>query len=366
MKSATTALEKLRAHWPDQTDALLVMEPHNRRYLAGFTGTAGFLLITRQEEIVVTDFRYWEQAQQQSPQWKLYRQQGPWVKALQEIVTPSGWKNIALEYNHINLAQKEILTKALPDVTWTNQEGLLERIRSVKDIAEQEKVARAVALADQGYEHILAYMKERFRSSIPLTEKEVALELEFYLRKEGAEGIAFDFIVASGLRSALPHGVATDKVIEAGELVTIDFGCRLDGYCSDTTRTFVMAKATEEQQKVYRTVLEAQQRALDFIGPGRKGSEVDAVARDSITKAGYGDYFGHGLGHGVGLVVHEKPQLSPSSKDILEVGQVVTIEPGIYIPHWGGVRIEDMVIITEEGCRNLTSAPKTSELTIIE
>ncbi|KAB2951666.1 aminopeptidase P family protein [Heliorestis acidaminivorans] len=357
--SATKVLERLRAQWPDETDALLIMEPNNRRYLSSFTGTAGLLLVTPNQSILVTDFRYWEQAQQQSPEWQIYRQQGSWLKALQEVLTKSNWKNIAIEYNYITLTQQELLTKALPDRNLLNQSSLIEIMRSVKDEAEQEKIARAVALADRGFEHILTYVQKRFRGSEgEVREKEIALELEFFLRKEGAEGIAFDFIVASGERSALPHGVATDKALQEGEFVTIDFGCRLDGYCSDTTRTFFLGKPTEEHQKVYRTVLQAQQEALEVLGPGKIGSDLDQVAREIIEKAGYGSYFGHGLGHGVGLVVHEKPQLSPSSDDILQVGQVVTVEPGIYIPQWGGVRIEDMVIITDSGCRNLTKAPK--------
>lgn len=191
-----------------------------------------------------------------------------------------------------------------------------------------------------------------------MKEKEVALELEMFMKKQGASAISFDIIVASGLRSALPHGRASDKVIENGDFVTMDFGCVFNGYCSDMTRTVVMGKASDKHKKVYETVLRAQEAALEAIKPGISGKEADKVARDIITGEGFGEYFGHGLGHGVGLEVHEAPRLAPIGEKILEKNMVVTDEPGIYIPEFGGVRIEDLIVVTDNGCERLSTSPK--------
>lgn len=345
-------LDRLRSNWDDGIDAYLIMQPENRRYLSAFTGSAGFLLISNNHEILAADFRYWEQVRQQSPEWELFQQKGQWVESLQEIVAGHGWRTVALEAESITLQQKQKLEEQIPQVSWVSFAGKVEKLRSVKDEQELEAIAQAVALADLGFQHILGYIRPG------ISEREIALELEFYLRKNGAQGISFEFIVASGCRSSLPHGVASEKILQKGEFVTIDYGCVLNGYCSDTTRTIVLGHPNDEQKQVYGTVLEAQKFALDAVAPGKAGKDVDRLAREVIERAGYGDKFGHGLGHGVGLVVHENPRLSASSEDILEPGHVVTIEPGIYIPKWGGVRIEDMVIVTNDGCRNLTTAPK--------
>ncbi|MBM7867910.1 M24 family metallopeptidase [Heliobacterium gestii] len=356
--SVQPRLAQLRQRWDGAIDALLILSPENRRYLSGFTGTAGFLLVDREGQWLATDFRYWEQAAQQAPQWTLLRQRGAWTETLQEAVADRGWRNIAVESDVVTLEQQQKLEKVLPDIQWVSRKGMVESLRVVKDQAEQAAITGAAALADRGFQHILGWMKPG------MTERDVALELEFFLRREGAQAVSFEFIVASGQRSALPHGVASDKVIEAGDLLTLDFGCILDGYCSDMTRTVVFGRPTAEQRKVYDTVLEAQERALAAIAPGKSGRAIDRIARDVIEQAGYGERFGHGLGHGVGLVVHENPRLSTLSEDILEPGHVVTVEPGIYIPGWGGVRIEDLVIVTADGNRNLTSSPK-KELLIL-
>ncbi|MZP28473.1 M24 family metallopeptidase [Heliobacterium undosum] len=351
-RDAQSRITRLRQRWDDGIDALLILSPVNRRYLSGFTGTAGFLLVDREGQWLATDFRYWEQASKQTPDWTLIRQKGAWTEALQEAVADRGWRNIAVESDVVTLEQQQKLETALPAIRWVPRKGMVESLRAVKDEGEQAAIARAAALADRGFQHILGCMRPG------MAERDVALELEFFLRREGAQGVSFEFIVASGERSALPHGVASDKTIGTGELITLDFGCILDGYCSDMTRTVIFGQPSAEQRKVYETVLEAQERALAAIAPGKSGRDIDRIARDVIDQAGYGDRFGHGLGHGVGLVVHENPRLSILSEDILEPGHAVTVEPGIYIPGWGGVRIEDLVIVTSGGNRNLTTSPK--------
>ncbi|MTV49347.1 M24 family metallopeptidase [Heliobacillus mobilis] len=345
-------VDRLRAAWDDGVDVYLIQQPENRRYLSGFTGSAGFLIVSPEKKWIVTDFRYWEQARLQSTDWTLHQQQGAWTEALKELAAEQRWRTIAIEAAYVTVEQKEKLEKAFPTVDWVYQSGKIDQLRVRKDSAEQDAIARSASLADRGFEHILGVMRPG------MTERDVALELEFFLRRQGAQGTSFEFIVASGERSALPHGVASEKVIEKGELLTLDFGCILDGYCSDMTRTVLFGQPTTEQRRVYDIVLEAQEKALSAIAAGKNGRDIDRLARQVIEQAGYGDHFGHGLGHGVGLVVHENPRLSPSSSDILETGQAVTVEPGIYVPGWGGVRIEDLVIVTDGGCRNLTSSPK--------
>jgi Xaa-Pro aminopeptidase len=189
-------------------------------------------------------------------------------------------------------------------------------------------------------------------------ESEVAAELEYRMRREGATGFAFETIVASGPRSSLPHGRASDRLLAGGDFVTLDFGAQVDGYCSDITRTVVVGRASPEQKDIYDLVLRAQLAGVDAVQPGRAGSEVDAAAREIIARAGHGEHFGHGLGHGVGIVVHEAPRLAPAVEAKLEPGMVTSVEPGVYVPGWGGVRIEDLVLVTGDGCRVLTGSPK--------
>ncbi|MDD2421068.1 MAG: Xaa-Pro peptidase family protein [Heliobacteriaceae bacterium] len=345
-------VERLREQMAGDEDAFLIMQPENRRYLTGFTGSAGFLLVSREQCLLATDFRYWEQARRQSPDWELVPQQGSWVTCLREIVAARGWNRIALEADFITVHQQQALTAALPQVEWVPVTGRVEKLRVVKAPEELAAISRAVALADVGFQYIL----DAIRPGV--TEREVALELEFFLRRLGSEGIPFEFIVASGHRAALPHGQASEKVLAQGDFLILDFGCIKGGYCSDMTRTVMVGQPTPEQREIYAVVRAAQEAALAVLAPGKSGGEVDQVAREVIKQAGYGEYFGHGLGHGVGLAVHEDPRLAPGENDLLAPGQVVTVEPGIYLPGRGGVRIEDLVIITKDGCRVLTGAPK--------
>lgn len=331
-------------------NALLILQPDNRRYLSGFTGSAGALLITNSEALLFTDFRYTEQAASQAPGFKIVKH-GPVI--WDEVAGyTTGLARIAFEQDFVTFAQYTLISEKFKDVELVPVSGLVEARRSTKEDSELLEMQKAADVADQAFSHILTYISKG------RTEYEVALELEFVMRRNGASGTAFDFIVASGPRSSLPHGVATGRVIQAGDLVTMDFGAVVNGYCSDITRTVMIGKPSAKQKEVYQIVLEAQTAALNALKPGMTGREVDQVARELIASQGYGENFGHGLGHGVGLVVHEEPRLSPAGATVLEPGMVVTVEPGIYLPGWGGVRIEDTVVVTEAGCRVLTHSAK--------
>jgi len=334
-------------------DAFLVLRPENRYYLTGFTGTAGAVVITPQEVYFLADFRYFEQAQQQCPHCRVILFKDSLFDALAELLPARGVTGLGCEDDFLTYRQYTSLQEKLNGVTLTPLHGVVEKIRQVKDATEIERLARAVALADRAFTYICSFLRPG------RTEKETALELEFYMRRQGASGTAFETIMASGPRGAMPHGTATDRVLQPGDLLTIDFGCRLDGYNSDTTRTVIIGRSPDpRQQEIYRIVLEAQKAGIQAVKAGVKASEVDRAAREIIEGYGYGDNFGHGTGHGVGLAIHEEPSLSRRDETVLEPGMVVTVEPGVYLPGWGGVRIEDMVVVEEAGCRILTRAPK--------
>lgn len=346
-------LEKLRnSIAAAEIDGLMVTRPENRRYISGFTGSSGALVITADKAVLITDFRYVEQAKIQAPEFEVVMHGTPFVATLKEVLASCGVRRLGFESDHLTFAQHRSYSEALEGIELVPAEGLVEKIRIIKDAGEIEALAKAAELGDAALEEVLRMVRPG------VTERELALELEFFMRRHGADKVGFDFIVASGERSALPHGVASDKEIKLGDLITFDFGCYYEGYTSDMTRTVVLGKADAKQREIYELVLRAQLAALEAIKPGASGVEVDKVARDIISAAGHGEHFGHGLGHGVGLMVHEGPRLSPSSADVLEPGMVVTDEPGVYIPGWGGVRIEDLVVVTEEGSRVLTKFPK--------
>lgn len=333
-------------------DGMMVMKPENRRYMSGFTGTSAVLLITTDKAVLITDFRYVEQAKIQAPDFEVVMHGTPFISTFKEVLASCGVKKLGFEADHLTFAQHKSHSEALEGIELVPTEGLVEKIRLIKDQAEIEALAKAAELGDAALEEVLRMVRPG------VTERELALELEFLMRRRGADKVGFDFIVASGERSALPHGVASDRAIKTGDLITFDFGCYYEGYTSDMTRTVVLGRADAKQREVYELVLRAQLAALEAIRPGASGVDVDKVARDIISAAGHGEHFGHGLGHGVGLMVHEGPRLSPASSDVLEPGMVVTDEPGVYIPGWGGVRIEDLVVVTEDGNRVLTKFPK--------
>ncbi len=345
-------LGKIRERlFSESLDAFLVTKGENVRYLSGFTGSSAFVLIDKDSVFFVTDPRYQEQASQEIPGEFHLVVLKPGER-LSSFIKARGWSSLAVE-DSMSLAQFNALQEGLEGkVSLGVWKGVVEEMRRIKAPREVERIKRAVALAQEAFSEV------REMLSPGVVERDLALELEFIMRRRGAEGVAFPFIVASGSRSAMPHGEASPKVMEEGDLVVLDFGARWEGYHSDMTRTFHLGPWEGWAREIYEVVLEAQEAALETIGPGVEAREVDAVARKVIEEAGYGDFFGHGLGHGVGLEIHEAPALAPTSKDILEEGMVFTVEPGIYLPGKGGVRIEDMVYLGSGGVEVLTSLPK--------
>jgi Xaa-Pro aminopeptidase len=344
-------LTKLRQRMQaEKLDAFIISSPENRRYISGFTGTSAMLVILLNRAYLLTDFRYIEQASAQAPEFEVVDSGSDFFQSVKELA--QGSSRIGFEEDYTTYAIYLKLKDAVSDAELVGLAKLPTGLRAVKEAGELEKIRQAVRIADDAFAHILKYV------AIGQTEEEIALELEFHMRKAGASGGSFEFIVASGWRSAMPHGVASSKSLQRGELVTLDFGAIYQGYCSDITRTFALSEADEKQREIYEIVLKAQKAGVAAIKPGLAGKEVDAISRQIIEDAGYGKYFGHGLGHAVGLAIHEGPRLSIREEQILEPGMVLTVEPGIYIPEWGGVRIEDMIVVTENGCEVLTQAPK--------
>lgn len=336
----------------EQLDALLVQSAVNRRYLSGFTGSAGALVISRKAAWILVDFRYVEQAAQQAPNFNQV-QFSNLNSSLATLLSENDLRRVGFEAGHLTVKGYAQLKDDVPDVEWVATEQWIEQARGCKDESELQSMQRAIDLADDAWEYIQTLLEPG------RTEREIALELEFFMRRNGAERLAFDPIVASGPNGSLPHAVPTDRALQSGDLVTLDFGCVLDGYCSDMTRTIAIGKAEPKVKELYELVLAAQMAGLAAVGPGKTGREVDAVARQVIADAGYGEYFGHGLGHGIGLEVHEEfPRLSPRGEVVLQPGMVCSVEPGVYLPGWGGIRIEDLVVVTENGCRVLTRSDK--------
>ncbi|GAB6099046.1 Xaa-Pro dipeptidase [Halanaerocella petrolearia] len=332
--------------------ALLVNTPENRQYLTGFTGTAGTVLITQQEAILITDFRYTKQAKEEVSSFEVVEFKEKKLDLLADLLVELGVKELGFEAKYETYSTYLKYEDKLP-VELKGTQNLVKKLRLIKGKQEINKLKEAVDITDQAF----TYIQDKLQ--VGVKENKIALELEFFMKQHGASKNAFDFIVASGKRAALPHGVASEKKIEAGDFVTMDFGCVYQGYHSDMTRTLVVGDSpTDKQKEIYQLVLKAQKESIKAIKAGKKASEVDQVARDTISEAGYGDYFGHGLGHGVGLEIHEGPKLSWRDDTVLEPGMVVTIEPGVYLPDWSGVRIEDIVVVTENGCQVLTESDK--------
>lgn len=337
--------EKLR-----EGEGVILTGYANIFYYSGFTSEDALVFITKDRQVLVTDSRYTEQAKLEAYNFEIRDV----TEGIAKIASLLDCEVLGFEENVVTVSQladfQKFGKKLVP------MQDTISYFRRIKDEREIRKIAAAESLGDAAFSHFL----ENFEYG--MTERDVALMLEFYMRKSGASGTSFDTIVASGKRSCMPHGVATDKVIGIGDFVTLDFGCRLDGYCSDMTRTLVVGKCSERQREIYDTVLRAQKAALDMIAPGVKCSDIDKAAREVITEAGFGNNFGHSLGHSVGIEIHERPAFAPRSDEITEIGNVITCEPGIYIPGFGGVRIEDVVVIGEN-TRNLTKSSK--ELTIL-
>ncbi len=336
-----------------EMDAMIIYGEMNRRYLSGFTGSSGILYISKSKQIIITDFRYIEQASKQCVGYEVVNQGNVGaIKTLHQIILEDGVKRIGFESSGVTYCQFNELKEELVEVQLIATIDLVEDIRMIKDENELALIKKAAQIADSAFEHILPFLK------IGISEIDVALELEFFMKKNGAEKLSFDTIVASGKNSSLPHAHPTNKKLQKGDFLTMDFGCVYEGYCSDMTRTVVLGTVREEQKLIYNTVLNAQLEALAVLKAGPTGQEVDGVARDIIDGAGYAENFGHGLGHSLGLEVHENPRLSLKGTVRLLPNMMMTVEPGIYIPNFGGVRIEDLVCITENGYVNFTHSKK--------
>jgi Xaa-Pro aminopeptidase len=337
-------------------DAILVSQPENRRYLSGFTGSAGWLFISLERAILATDFRYFEQVGREAPDFELAKITTNLDKLLPDLVTDLDIRRLGFESQHVTVDQLHSWAQVAEGVEWVPLKDAVERIRAVKDEDEIDALRRSVALTDAAFAHMLGVIERG------MTEGATAWEIETYMRTHGASKVAFDLIVAAGPNGALPHARASDRIIRPGEPIVVDIGCVLDGYCSDMTRTFCLGEPSAKYLEVWDIVLQAQEAAEAFIHAGISGLEADSVARDLIAEAGYGEYFGHGLGHGVGLAVHENPRASQISDHTLEACMTLTVEPGIYLPGEFGVRIEDLVIVREDGVEILTRTPKTASI----
>lgn len=335
-------------------DAILAADPYNIRYLSGFRGGSGYLFLTKERSVLLTDSRYTTQAREETKDCEILEVsvQKPYEVCLKELCEQENVSLLGFEDTFMTYFQVEKLRKEIGVRKWQALGEKLNQLRIIKSAKELDCIRRAEAIGDEAFSYILGELRPG------MTEIEAALLLEGAMRKKGAEGLSFDTIVASGLHSAMPHAIPGEKRIETGDFVTMDFGCIYQGYCSDMTRTVVMGKAEQKQKELYQLVLEAQEKALELISAGRTGREVDEAARGHIAAAGYGAYFGHGLGHSLGLFIHEEPRLSPKEERVLEPGMVMTVEPGIYLPGFGGVRIEDLVEIKEDGFENYTHSEK--------
>ncbi len=332
-------------------DAIVFLGLPNIRYLAGFTGSDGALVVGHEKAWFLTDSRYTTQSSMEVKGAGVIEYR---VKAegIANLLIGESCKKVGFEAEQTTVAFLKLLSQALPGVELVPVGAELDDLRIRKDTDEVELLSGSAAIASRA----LLGMLESIKPGV--AEREIALGLEFAMKKGGADDKSFDFIVASGARGALPHGKASDKTIAAGELVTIDFGAVYRGYHSDETVTVAVGRADDRQREIYSIVKDAHDRAMEAVRPGVSLKEVDAIARNFIEGKGYGSYFGHGLGHGVGLEVHEKPVVSVRGDKYAEEGMVFTIEPGIYIPDWGGVRIEDTVVVTADGYRLLTLVPK--------
>lgn len=338
-------------------DAVLLTDGYNIHYLSGYKGHTGCMLVLENSIYILTDSRYTEQVGIEAPDVKCVDigMEG-YAKRLSGLIGDN--IKLGFENNEISYMKYNAFRAAFSDsVCLIPLDGNIDKLRQVKEASEIEYLAAAEKIGDKAFAEITEYIRDNKKHGI--TELDVALELEYSMRKYGALGTSFDTIAASGNNSSLPHATPTKRVIRDGDFLTMDFGCIYEGYCSDMTRTvYIGDTPSDKQLEVYNTVLKAQLAALEIIKPGIECSKVDACARDIIAAAGYGDYFGHGLGHSVGLFIHEEPRFSRKCEDILEPGNVITVEPGIYLPGEFGVRIEDMIVVTENGYRNLAKSPK--------
>ena len=357
MGGSGPVLDKLRRKMAEcGVDGFLVSAFLNWRYISGFRGDAGALLLTEKNAYLFTDSRYIEEAEQEATGFTV-RMTTVETDEIKAAVQAEGIKKLAFEKEHVTYSTWERFKERFEGVELVGVSGWVEDLRMVKTPEETAYIEKAQAIADDAFQLLVDTVRPGAR------EIDLSLELEFTMRKMGSEGLAFPIIAVAGQRSSLPHGVPTENILKDGDFVTFDFGGKYEGYCSDETRTLIVGHVDGKHEEIYNVVLEAQLAGLEAVKPGAMGKEVDAAGRKVIEDAGYGEYFGHGIGHGVGLNVHEGPSAGKKSETVLQPGMVVTVEPGIYIPGFGGCRIEDLVLVTESGHRVLSSSPK--ELTVV-
>lgn len=339
-----------------EIDAIFISQSENRRYLSGFDGSSGYLLITEQNAVLATDFRYIEQARRQASSYELFQIKDSITDWFPQLIAGVNLRRLGVEARHISLSLyqqlSDILSRVQSQFRLVPVDGLVESLRAIKEPAEIDLIARAAAITDAAVEYIKNII------DIGMTEKKIAWEIEKYIREKTDGAVPFDIIVASGPNSALPHAKPSSRPIQSGEPIIIDMGARIGGYSSDLSRTICLGNPDENFTKIYDTVLNAQMVAIGGIEEGMTGNEADKKSRMIIEQAGYGEAFGHSLGHGIGLAPHESPRLGPNSGDKLVSGTVFTIEPGIYFPDWGGVRIEDMAVMEGGKARVMSKAKK--------
>lgn len=334
-------------------EAFLVVSPENRRWLTGFASSDGYLLITNSNSVFLTDSRYIEAAQKTITDCDEIELLTSFTAQLPEYIEKLGIKTVFTEAEKLSVAEFAKIKNTLPcECIAEKTDEEINSLRRIKNETEKQKILAAQSIAEKAFDHILGFIKEG------ITEREIALTLDFFMLKNGAECVSFETIAVSGKNSSMPHGVPSDKKIELGDFITLDYGAVVDGYHSDMTRTVAVGEVSSKQAEVYETVLAAQKKSLEVLCAGVSCKDADAAARDIIKNAGYSNFFGHGTGHGVGIEIHEEPRVSPKSAAILREGDVVTVEPGIYLPSEFGVRIEDMAFITANGHENLTKSPK--------
>lgn len=350
-------IEKIKAILDElKLDAFYITHIPNIRYITGFSGSSAFVVITKNKDYFLTDFRYKEQSAKQVKGFEI-RVNYLSSEELKKIFMEAGIKTAGFESTHLTVHQLENLQKSFPEVKFVPVAERIEKLTMVKTPEEIKKITKAVEITDKTFSKMLELIKPG------MSEKDVSAEISYWHKKYGADNNSFEPIVASGVRGCLPHGIASDKIIESGEMVTLDMGCIYEGFCSDLTRTISVGEPSDEMKKIYNIVLESQLKAISAAKTGITTKELDATARDYINQKGYGDKFGHGLGHGLGIEVHEMPSVSQRMDMKLPEGVVVTIEPGIYVENLGGVRIEDDVLIKNGGAEVLNKSPK--ELIII-
>ncbi len=347
-----TRFEKLK--FPQNADAVLITSDINRRYFTGMKSSAGLILAFPEKAYLIIDFRYIEKARNTVTACEVI-EQAKTVDQIKELMKKHEAKSVAVESMEMSIHRLEMFKKSMPEYEFITTDELSEeisRLRTVKTEYEIEKIQKAQRIAEKAFDEVLNFIHEG------VTEREISLMLDNTMYKNGAEAMSFETIALAGRNTSMPHGVPSDYKVHNGDFVLMDFGAVYDGYHSDMTRTVCVGQPTDEMERVYNIVLEAQLEALSKVRSGITGKELDSVARDYIKSKGYGEAFGHSLGHGVGMEVHELPNASQRSDKAFEVNNVITVEPGIYLPDKFGVRIEDFVVVTENSCRNLTNCPK--------